>query len=200
MSNSDGTARKHVGRLVVISGPSGTGKTSICDALLERLDGSVWSISATTRPMRAGEKSGESYEFIDEAEFQRRVNADLFLEHAEYCGHHYGTPIAPVIEAVRAGRYVIMEIDVQGGGQVAEKMPESLRIFILPPDETQLKQRLERRKTESPKVQAERLAQAKREIEFARTSGAYTHFVINDDLSRAIEEVGRIIHQEPNTG
>ena len=196
MSSSGNSAGERGGRLIVISGPSGTGKTSICRALLERLPNAVWSVSVTTRPMRNGEVSGRSYEYVTPEEFERRKADGEFLETARYCGHLYGTPRGPVEEAVRRGLYVVIEIDVQGGAQVAAKMPDSIRVFILPPDGEELQARLEGRKTEARCQQARRLQEAQREIAFARESGAYSRFVVNDDLEKAIEEVEGIILQE----
>ena len=197
MSSSDPGARAvKRGKLIVISGPSGAGKTSICNALLEQLPGAVWSVSVTTRPMRAGEVSGRSYAFVSGEEFERRRVAGEFLEHATYVGHRYGTPRGPTEEALMRGRHVIMEIDVQGGMQVASKVPESIRIFVLPPDRESLQARLEGRKTEAKEQLAKRLAEADGEIAFARDGGAYQHFVVNDVLEATIGEVRRMIEQE----
>jgi guanylate kinase len=181
------------GKLIVISGPSGAGKTSICKALLEQIPDTVWSVSATTRPPRAGEVGGESYEFIAPEEFERRDRAGEFLESAEYVGHRYGTPRRPVEEALTRGQNVVMEIDVQGGMQVARRMPESICIFVLPPSRESLRARLEGRKTEAREVMARRLAEADGEIATARDSGCYGYFVVNDVLDDTIEEVKRII-------
>ena len=195
MSNRADASGESRGRLVVISGPSGAGKTSICRALLERLPGATWSVSLTTRPIRGGEQSGKSYEYTTREEFGRRKAAGELLEDAEYCGHLYGTPRVAVEDAIRDGRYVVIEIDVQGGAQVAAKVPESIRVFILPPDKDELRARLEGRKTEARDQQDRRLCEMEREISFARKSGAYSHFVVNDDLDTAIAEVERIIIQ-----
>lgn len=184
------------GRLIVISGPSGAGKTSICKSLLERLPGSCWSVSATTRPIRPGDVGGESYEFITREEFQRRRTAGDFLETAEYCGQLYGTPRRPVDEAVRAGHDVVLEIDVQGGRQIAEAMPDSIRVFVLPPNMESLRARLEGRKSEAAAQLKKRLAEADGEIAFARDSGVYPHFVVNDVLEDTIEQVELIIRKE----
>ena len=197
MSNSDPEARaSRRGRLVVISGPSGAGKTSISKALLEKLPEAVWSVSVTTRPPRAGETSGQSYEFVSEEEFERRERAGEFLESAKYVGHRYGTPRRPVEEALSRGQYVILEIDVQGGEQVGARMPESVRIFVLPPDRNSLRARLEGRRTEGEEQLAKRLAEVDREIASARDRGCYQHFVVNDVLETAIEDAKRIIEQE----
>ncbi len=186
------------GRVIVISGPSGAGKTSICNRLLERLPNAVWSVSATTRRPRGDEADGSEYEFISDEEFERRERAGEFLETAEYVGHRYGTPIGPVVDAVAGGKYVIMEIEVQGGTQVAQRLPESVRIFILPPDMESLKARLAGRQTESEEIMKRRLQKADGEIGFARDSGYYQHFVTNDVLDVTVDEIVRIIETEAN--
>ena len=184
------------GCLIVISGPSGTGKTSICKALLEQLPGTVWSVSVTTRPPRPGEVNGRSYKFVSKEEFEAKQEAGELLESAEYIGHRYGTPRRPVEEALAAGRNVVMEIDVQGGMQVAKKMPESVRIFVLPPNMESLRARLEGRRTEAAAQLARRLTEADGEIAIARDSGCYKHFVVNDVLETTVEQVRRIIEEE----
>ena len=184
------------GVLIVVSGPSGAGKTSICSALLARLPDTVWSVSVTTRPPRHGEVDGESYVFVSGEEFDARRAKGDFLENAEYVGHKYGTPRGPVENALSCGRNVVMEIDVQGGVQVAERMPESVRVFVLPPDMRSLRARLEGRKTEAEEQLKRRLAQADGEIATARDSGCYDHFVVNDVLESTIEEVMGIIRRE----
>ena len=183
-------------KLVVISGPSGAGKTSICNALLERLPNAVWSVSATTRPSRGDEAQDRSYRFVSHDEFERLRAAGAFLETAEYIGHWYGTPAKPVYEALAGGSDVIMEIDVQGGVQIAERAPESVRVFVLPPTMESLKARLEGRNTESAEHLRKRLAVADGEIGFARDSGSYTRFVVNDDLEATVTDILKIIEQE----
>ena len=191
--SSEGRRRE---RLIVISGPSGAGKTSICQALLARDPNAVWSVSATTRPPRGKEKSGSSYEYISREEFEARRDRGEFLEWAEYIGHLYGTPARPALEAMEAGHNVIMEIDVQGGAQVAERMPDSVRVFVLPPTMESLKARLEGRHTESAEQLAKRLAEADGEIGFARDSGRYRHFVVNDVLEDTVAEIEGIIESQ----
>lgn len=185
------------GKLIVISGPSGAGKTSICKQLLEKLPCTRWSVSATTRPMRPGEVDGESYTFITPEEFLRRKQRGEFLETAEYLGEMYGTPEAAARRALDAGDNILLEIEVQGGKQVAERMPESVRIFVLPPTMDTLKARLAGRRTESQRQQDKRLAEADGEIGFARDSGCYPHFVTNDDLDHTVQEIIGIIKQAP---
>lgn len=195
-SDRSGGTSKVPGKLIVISGPSGAGKTSICQALLEQLPDTVWSVSVTTRPPRGREVNGESYEFISEEEFARREAAGELLESARYVGHHYGTPRVPVEQAIAAGRNIVLEIDVQGGIQVAERMPASVRVFVLPPNPESLRARLEGRNTEAREQLTKRLAEADGEIAVARDSGCYPHFVVNDILETTIEEVKRIILEE----
>ena len=184
------------GTLVVISGPSGAGKTSICNELLKRIPNSRWAVSVTTRPPRGQEKDGEAYRFISPEEFQRMVAADELLEHAQYLGNCYGTPRRPVEEAIAAGQTIIMEIDVQGGAQVARRMPQSVRVFVLPPTMETLKARLAGRQTESDSLQAKRLAAADGEIAFAQTGGCYPHIITNDILEDSVRRVLEIIDDE----
>ncbi len=187
------------GRLIVISGPSGAGKTSICRALLTRVPDTIWSVSATTRPVRPSDKVGTSYEFLSREEFGRRERGGEFLESAEYVGNRYGTPRAPVEQALADGRNVVMEIDVQGGMQVSAKMPESLRVFVLPPNRESLKARLEGRDGDAQEQLAKRLAESDGEIAVARDSGCYQHFVVNDVLEDTIAQVIGILTQESSS-
>jgi len=182
--------------LVVISGPSGAGKTSICKALLQRLPDAVWSVSVTTRNPRVGEKSGESYEFASREEFARREAAGDFLECAEYVGNRYGTPRRPVEKALAGGKAIILEIDVQGCMQVGKRMPDSVRIFVMPPNRESLRARLEGRNTEAEDQLRKRLAEADGEIAIARDSGCYRYFVVNDILEDTVARVLEIIEQE----
>lgn len=184
------------GKLLIISGPSGTGKTSICDQLLARIPHARWSVSVTTRPIRPGEVDGRHYRFITSDEFQRMRAADELLEHAEYLGNLYGTPRRAVEQAVAEGNVIVLEIDVQGAAQIARRMPESIRIFILPPTMETLKARLEGRQTESEIIQQKRIAQADGEIAFARSSGVYPYFITNDILDISVDRVLAILEQE----
>ena len=184
------------GKLLVVSGPSGAGKTSICDELLRRLPDARWSVSVTTRPPRGDERDGEAYRFISPEEFRRLIDDDALLEYATYLGQLYGTPRPPVDEALEQGQTVIMEIDIQGAEQVARRMPESVRIFVLPPTMDTLRARLEGRETESKALQEKRLAEADGEIAFAQTSGIYPYIITNDILKDSVAQVVDILEQE----
>ena len=180
--------------MVVISGPSGVGKTTIGRAVRDRL-GLVPSISATTRPPRIGEVDGADYYFIDEEEFRKRLAQDGFIEYAEVFGHLYGTPRGQLAKATEAGRPVLFEIDVQGGIQVKAKYPDALAIFVVPPSADALKLRLAGRGTDSSHSIEKRFAEAQKEMDLARTSGAYDVEVVNDTLEETIEEVENIIRE-----
>lgn len=191
---------KRRGKLVVISGPSGTGKTSICDGLLKRIPNSRWSVSVTTRPKRGHEVDGQHYWFVTGERFEHMLANDELLEHATYLGHQYGTPRALVEQAVERGEIVILEIDVQGGAQIAQRVPDSIRVFVLPPTMETLQARLEGRQTESDALQCKRLAEADGEIGFAKSSGHYPYFITNDILDDSVERVLEIIRQETGQG
>jgi guanylate kinase len=182
--------------LVIISGPSGAGKTTICRALVNRLPDVTLSVSATTRPRRPNEIDGDAYWFISPGEFQRRIDEGRFLEWAEYLGNRYGTPIEPVHAAFAQGRVVLLEIEVQGGVQVKRARPDAIGIFILPPTMDSLKARLAGRDTESERQMQQRLAEADGEIGFARDCGGYAYFVVNDEVDRTVKEIIAIIQKE----
>jgi len=176
------------GTLVIISGPSGVGKTTITRAVRDCLANTMFSVSATTRAQTAADKDGVDYHFLTNEQFAQKASESAFLEHAEYAGKQYGTLRAPVEEALAKGRTVLLEIDVHGAEQVKREMPEAFAFFILPPSEEDLLTRLRNRKREDEDAIQRRFKIAKEEITRAKESGAYDLFVVNDDLDRAIEE------------
>ncbi len=187
--------KNRLGKLVVITGPSGVGKSTIRQEVVGRT-GAVYSVSATTRSPRVGEVDGRDYYFVDRSTFEQMIADDELLEWADVFGRLYGTPAEPVKQAVERGETVILEIDVQGGLQVRPKMPEATFILVLPPSEAELARRLRGRASEDEAAAARRLAAATKEIETAERSGAYKHKVVNDDLQQAIELVVEIVNEE----
>lgn len=186
------------GKLAVISGPSGVGKSTICRRVVSQL-GAMLSISATTRPKAASEIDGGDYYFITEQEFQRRLDAGDFLEYAQVFGNWYGTPRQPVQAALDQGRTVVLEIDVQGGLQVKQKMPQAALIFILPPTMETLAERIAARgRGEKQQDIQTRLKKAAEEIEMGKKH--YQYFVVNDDLDKAVAQTVEIIQQHQYTG
>ena len=181
------------GKMVLISGPSGAGKSTVCRALLEdpRL---VFSVSATTRPRRAGEVDGRDYFFLTPEEFAEWRGRGEFLEHAEVHGHMYGTLSAQMDTALESGHIFLLEIDVQGANQIRAQRIPGLSIFIVPPDGEELRRRLVGRGTDLPEVVERRLAKAEDED---RERVKYDHVVINDDLERTLEEVRGLIGLGP---
>lgn len=173
-------------RLFVVSGPSGVGKGTLVSRLRERRDGLGLTVSATTRPPRAGDVEGQTYHFLSEEEFTRRVEAGEFLEWAHVHGHRYGTLTSEVERLVGEGLSVILEIDVQGGLNVRKVFPSVVLVFIEPPSMEELEARLRGRGTEDELSIALRLANAAREMEYA---GEYDVRIVNDDLDRAVDEL-----------
>ena len=182
----------HPGLLIVLCGPSGVGKSTISRALAERMN--VWyTVSATTRPRRPGEENGKTYDHIDKPEFFRRLDNDQYLEYAQVYGDYYATPKRPALDHLSAGRDVLLEIDVQGAMQVRYHYPDALLIFILPPDEPTLLQRLTDRARDSADDIQKRFRAARREIHMAKGSRAFDFMVVNDKVDRAVEEITKII-------
>jgi len=177
-------------RLVILSAPSGGGKTTIARLLEARRDDMGFSVSATTRPPRAGEQNGVDYWFLSRSEFLRRTEAGEFLEWAEYAGQLYGTLNSEVDRLLDHGKHVILDIEVQGAAQVRRRRVDALAIFIVPPTAEELLRRLTGRRSETRDEVARRIAQADRELEAAP---AFEHLVVNDDLERAAAAVGAII-------
>ena len=178
------------GILTVISGFSGAGKGTIVRELLDRYDEYALSVSMTTRSPRPGERDGVEYFFTDREHFEEAIRQDGLVEYAVYCGNYYGTPRAYVESQLAAGRNVILEIEIQGALKVREKFPESLLIFLTPPNAGELKRRLEERGTEDAEGIARRLARAAEESEGVE---AYDYIVVNDNLEECVEEVHRLV-------
>jgi guanylate kinase len=183
--------KKRNGKVVIVSGPSGVGKSTICKEVTKRLDNIYLSVSVTTRPKSEAEVDGQDYWFISENEFQRRIDKGLLLEHAEVFGHLYGTPKDKVEQALQNGCSIILEIDVQGARQVKRIYKDAVMIFIFPPSQRELAERMKRRGREDMESAEERLEGASGEI--AAAWQYYKHMVINDDLQQAVNEVMEII-------
>ncbi len=181
------------GRLFVISGPSGVGKSSLCRALLDRCPNLMLSVSCTTRPPRPGEEDGVDYHFLSREAFERLIAQGAFLEWAHVHGHLYGTRRADVERARNEGRDVLLEIDWQGAKQVLARMPDALWIFIVPPSLDTLRERLVRRGKDAPEVIARRIQAAQEEL--AHADEAH-HRIVNDDFARALEELVSLICPE----
>jgi guanylate kinase len=169
--------------VLVVTGPSGVGKGTLIRRLLERRPDYRLSVSATTRAPRPGEVDGRDYHFLTEQEFERRLAAGDFLEHALYAGNHYGTLKE---EVDRAGGNLVLEIEVEGARQVRQALPEAIQVFIAPPSDETLRKRLEGRMTDAPEVIERRLARAKEELA-ARQE--FKRVIVNDDLDRAVHEL-----------
>jgi guanylate kinase len=176
------------GRMLLISGPSGSGKSTLCKRLLEdpRVE---FSVSATTRAPRPGERNGVEYHFLSKEEFRRKIAEGAFLEHAEVYGNMYGTLRAPMEAALAAGNVYLVEIDVQGALQLKALDVPGIYVFIAPPSLELLRKRLAGRGTESPEVLERRLQKAEDEY---RERVKYDHVVVNDDLDRAVLEIRRL--------
>ena len=175
---------------IVVSAPSGGGKTTLCRRLMENLSGLEFSISHTTRAPRGQEKDGVDYHFVSEAEFKTLIAEDKFLEWAEVHGNYYGSSLEAARKQLSAGRDVLFDIDIQGGYQIKEKMPEAVLIFIVPPSMKVLEERLRGRASDAEEVIQKRLKAAREEIEGAVN---YSHWIINDDLDCALDTFSSVV-------
>jgi guanylate kinase len=174
------------GLLLIISGPSGVGKTTITKGVERAIPGAVYSVSHTTRPPTPKETEGVDYHFVSDEDFERTRAAGQFLESAGIYGKKYGTPRGPVEEQLRRGRLMILEIDVQGAIQVKAKLPEAFGIYILPPSDDELLRRLRDRKREDESKIQQRFNAAKEEIALAKKCNVYDVFLTNDNLDKTI--------------
>lgn len=181
------------GLLLVISGPSGCGKGTLCGQIAAGHPEINISVSATTRPPRSGEVQGVNYYFMSRQEFEQKIEDDDFLEWAPIYGYYYGTPLAAVQEMMARGQDVILEIDVQGGLKVKEKLPGAVLIFIAPPSLQELERRLKGRGTENEEELNKRLTWVKTEMEYIPR---YDYLVINDSLQEAVATIESIIVAE----
>ncbi len=181
------------GLLLVISGPSGAGKGTVCKAYLDKHPECALSVSATTRAPRPGEVEGENYYFMSQEDFRAKIKSDGFLEHAVFCDNYYGTPKDAVMEMIESGRDVILEIEVQGAMQVRSHYPEAVLIFVSPPSVEELEARLRGRGTEAEDVILARLARSKEELRFTEK---YNYILINDTIESAVNRLESIIVAE----
>jgi guanylate kinase len=179
-------------KVFVITGPSGVGKGTLIKQLLERVPGLALSVSATTRDPREGEENGVDYHFLTEDQFRERREAGDFLEFASYSGNHYGTLNSELDRCLDKGRSVVLEIEVQGATQVRASRPDSIQIFIAPPDESVLRDRLVGRGTDSPEAIDKRLKVAEQEL---GAQDDFDHLIVNDNLDEAATELESIVRE-----
>ena len=175
--------------LLVLSAPSGGGKTTACELLLKKLPWMKRCVTATTRPPRKGERDGRDYWFLSEAEFKRRVALGGFFEYAQVHGNYYGTPAREVEAALNRGQSLVLVIDVQGGAAVKGRRKDSVLVFLAPPSMAELKRRLARRGTDSPAAMRRRLREAAREC---AAGLRYDYLIINDDLDETVEALAQV--------
>lgn len=182
------------GLLIILSGPSGVGKGTVRAAIFENnLYNYVYSVSATTRKMRTGEADGVDYYFVSREKFEKLIEEDALLEHAEYVGNYYGTPIQKIEEELSRGMDVFLEIEVQGAMKVKERMPDGIFIFLAPPNIQELESRITGRGTDDKEAIYERIQKAHEEIEMMKH---YDYVVVNDEVEKAVHKINCIIQSE----
>lgn len=181
------------GILFVVSAPAGCGKDTILEKAFAKEINLCYSVSATTRAMRAGETEGISYYFKTREEFEKMIADGELLEHTEYCGNYYGTPKQTVQDALELGQNVVLKIEIEGAENVKRLIPEAVLIFILPPSMQELNRRLHKRGTEDEETIAQRLKQAEKEISFAEN---YDYVIVNGDLDKAVQDLVSIVDAE----
>ena len=182
--------KKERGQLIVLSGPSGVGKSTVIAELFAQRSNIYFSVSYTTRQPRVGEQDGVNYNFVSREEFERMIADDELLEYAEYVDNYYGTSMKLIQEKLDAGIDVLLDIEVQGAAKVRARCPDALFIFIIPPSFEELSRRLHRRNTDSEEVIAGRLAKARQEL---REIPKYDYLVINDKVANAVHEIEAIL-------
>ena len=182
--------KKQRGQLIVLSGPSGVGKSTVIAELLGQRDNIYFSVSYTTRSPRVGEQDGVNYNFVSRDEFERMIAADELLEYAQYVGNYYGTSLKAIQEKLEAGIDVLLDIEVQGAAKVRARCPDAIFIFIMPPSFEELSRRLHRRNTDDEDVIQGRLEKAKTEF---KEIPHYDYLVINDKVSDAVTEIEAIL-------
>lgn len=181
------------GKLFAISGPSGVGKNSVLNRVMQLRDRVQYSVSATSRPMRPGEVDGKSYYFVTRAQFEAMIENGELLEHAEYVGNYYGTPIRPIRDALEAGNDVVMDVDVVGAVNIKKRLPEAVLVFLTAPSMAEIRRRLEKRGDVAPDVMEKRLERAKWEYSQAYQ---YDYLVVNDTVEHAAQELLAIMTAE----
>lgn len=181
------------GNLIIISGPSGSGKDEVLKRLFKKKSNIGFSISSVTRNMREGEVEGEKYNFISVEKFKSMIDNDEFLEYNEYCGNFYGTPKTPVIKSIENGVDIVLEVDVNGAENIRKNFKDAVSVFIIPPSFPELKRRLVGRGTESAEVIEKRLSEAIGEISRANE---YDYIVVNDKIDEAVDNIITIINSE----
>lgn len=181
------------GRIIVLSGPSGVGKTTICERLLASRSDLRYSVSATSRPKRSVEKSGREYIFMDPSEFKDKIRKGYFVEYAEVYGNYYGTPADALEQGLSAGYNILMDVDVQGARKLMHLYPDGIFIFIMPPDIAELERRLKKRDTDHDTVIQKRLGNARHELAY---KDDYHYVIKNKDLEETIAGIMQIIENE----
>lgn len=181
------------GKLFVVSGPSGVGKNTLLNEIIDTCEKVQYSVSATSRPIRPGEIDGKSYYFVTREQFEGLIADNALLEYAEYVGNYYGTPLAPIREAIENGVDVVMDVEVVGALKIRKRLPEAVLVFVTAPSFDVIRKRLIHRGDVAPGLMEERLERAKWECE---QSVHYDYIVINDDLKQASEELRAIMLAE----
>lgn len=181
------------GKLFVVSGPSGVGKNTLLNVIIDSCEKVQYSVSATSRPIRPGEVDGKSYYFVTRERFEELIEENALLEYAEYVGNYYGTPLGPIREAIESGVDIVMDVDVVGALKIKKRLPEAVLVFVTAPSFDIIRKRLVHRGDVAPGLMEERLERAKWECQQAEH---YEYIVVNDDLKKASDELKAIMLAE----